>query len=406
MGSVLYSFAVSFYILEISGNNAFLQGLFLAICGIVLLLFTPVGGVLGDRYHRGKIMFICDYLKGGIIIAAAVLMLLFREPDAHIVILFAAGIIGNAVSGIFSPAAGAILPKIVEQDQIQQGNAYFSVRSSLQSILGVVLAGILYAALPINLLFIIVGICYILSGVSEMFIRYEHVLSEEKLTIKLALSDMKEGLVYLKQKKAILALMVCALFINFFVSPIWGNFVPYFIKTDIARAPSYLFDRLLTPELWSSVFSVLMGVSSLVASLLISGGKQHDKCGGLVARRICIMAAIIIALSASYGILVGQGTSLNAFLMVFCLGCLLLGFVLVYINVPINTVLMRVVDESMLSKVSSIISVLSQGLIPIASVIAGAVLQGFGSLWLLIVSSIGVAATAIIMLLNKDVKNI
>ena len=32
LGAILYSFAVSFYILEISSNNAFLQGLYLALC--------------------------------------------------------------------------------------------------------------------------------------------------------------------------------------------------------------------------------------------------------------------------------------------------------------------------------------------------------------------------------------
>ena len=31
LGATLYSFAVSLYILEISGNNAFLQGLYLAL---------------------------------------------------------------------------------------------------------------------------------------------------------------------------------------------------------------------------------------------------------------------------------------------------------------------------------------------------------------------------------------
>ena len=63
LGAVLYSFAVSFYILEISGNNAFLQGLYLALCGVMLLLFTPLGGVLGDRNNKAKIMFVCDYIK-------------------------------------------------------------------------------------------------------------------------------------------------------------------------------------------------------------------------------------------------------------------------------------------------------------------------------------------------------
>ena len=56
LGALLYSFAVSFYILEISGNNAFLQGLYLALCGVAMLVFTPIGGVLGDRFSKARIM--------------------------------------------------------------------------------------------------------------------------------------------------------------------------------------------------------------------------------------------------------------------------------------------------------------------------------------------------------------
>ena len=43
---------------------------------------------------------------------------------AHIVILFILGILSNVVSGIFNPAAGAMLPNIVEPQQLQQANAY------------------------------------------------------------------------------------------------------------------------------------------------------------------------------------------------------------------------------------------------------------------------------------------
>ena len=85
LGALLYSFAVSFYILQISGNNAFLQGLYLALCSVAMLLFTPVGGVLGDRFSKAKIMYVCDFCKGGTIILATVLMLFFPESDAHIV---------------------------------------------------------------------------------------------------------------------------------------------------------------------------------------------------------------------------------------------------------------------------------------------------------------------------------
>ena len=406
LGTVLYSFAVSFYILEISGNNAFLQGLYLAVCGAVLLLLTPVGGVLGDRYHKARIMYVCDYVKGGLILLATALMLAFRDSGAHIAILFAAGILGNAVSGIFSPAAGALMPHIVEERQLQQANAYYSVKSSLQSIFGVVLSGILYAALPITALFFIVGLCYVFSGVSETFIRYEHRPSGEQLTLRLMFSDMREGLCYLREQKAILALISATLFINFFLSPIPGNFIPYFVKTDVALAPAYLFQSVLTPELWTSVFSTLTGLSSLAASLILSARVQEGKCGYKAALRICAMAAVLIGLAGGYWLLVSRGVSLNAFLLLFGLGCLLVGFLVVFFNVPVSTALMRMVERNKLSKVSSILSILSQGLTPIASVLAGAVLQYLGSTLLLSACAAGFTVTALAMLFNRQVRTI
>lgn len=406
LGALLYSFAVSFYILEITNNNAFLQGLYLALCGVAMLLLTPVGGVMGDRFNKARIMYVCDYLKGGLIILATVLMLLFREPNAHIVILFVLGIIGNAISGVFNPASGALIPRIVEEDKIQQANSYFTIKSSLESILGIILAGILYAALPIYTLFFFTGAGFLASGLSEMFIRYDHTPSQEQLTLKLALRDMLDGLVYLKTKKAILALLGAILFINFFFSPITGNFLPYFIKTDLYGAPSYVFDSFLTPELWSSVVSVFFGVSSLAGAVILSASKQPEKCGHKVAVRICVLAVLVILWTLSYWYFVGRGVSLNAFLISLCAGTLIMGFFISYINIPISTAIMRVVDKDMLSKVNSITSIGSQGMIPIASVLAGAILQSMGSTPLLIFCSVGFSATAILMLVNRPIKEL
>ena len=406
LGAVLYSFAVSFYILEISGNNAFLQGLYLALCGVTLLLFTPVGGVLGDRYNKAKIMFVCDYLKGGMILLTTLLMLVFPEKRAHLLILFVVGMAGNAVSGVFNPASTALLPFIVKERQLQQANAYFSVKSALQSILGIMLAGILYAALSVRLLFFFVGLCYVFSGVSEMFIRYAHQPKEEKLSVRIALSDLREGVVYLRSQKAILAIMAAALFINFFLAPVGGNFIPYFVRTEIARAPAYLLQNVFSPELWSSVFSMLIGFSSLVGSVILSARAQEEKCGHRTALRLCTMAGVMISLTVGYWYLVNRGVSLNAFLLLFCLGCLLIGLLVSFINIPIQTVLMRVVEKDKLGKVSSFLSIISQGLIPIASVLAGAVIQLFGSTVLLAVCAAGFAFTAIFLLFNRQVRTI
>ena len=405
VGALLSSFAVSFYILEITGNNAFLQGLYLALCGAVNLIFTPIGGVMGDRFHKGKIMFVCDYLKGGVILLATVAMLALRSPDAHLAILFAVGILGNAIGGVFAPASGALLPHIVEERQLQQANSYFSVMNSFQSIVGVVLAGILYAALPVHLLFLIVGVCYVASGVSEMFIRYAHEPKEGKLTLRTAVSDFGDGLKYIRTQKALLAMMIAILFINFFFTPFVSNFVPFFIKTDVAGA-DYLFRSFLTPELWSSVLSVLIGLSSLIAALILSTRQQAEKVGRTVSYWLLLEAGIMLAATIGYAVFVGRGVSLNAFLIMLCIGSLLIGWGVTNINVPTTTMIMRIVEKDKLSKVNSVISLSSQGLIPIASVLAGVILQGLGSTALLIFCTAGFFITALTLLLNPRTKEI
>ena len=404
IGALLYSFAVSFYILQISGNSAFIQGLYLALCGAAMLVFTPVGGVLGDRMNKAKIMYTCDFIKGGTIILATILMLVFSSANAHIVILFILGIIGNVISGIFNPAAGALIPHIVESEQLQQANSYFMIKSSVEGILGVVLAGILYAALPVHILFFMVGACFIASGISEMMIRYTHIQREGQLTMKVALNDMREGLSYLKTQKAILALLGSVLFINFFSAPITGNFIPFFVRTDLAGASSYLLDNILTPELWSSVISVCLAIGSLIGAAIMSTRKPAEKCGAAVAMRLCANAVVIILLALSYFILVDRGNALNIFLPMFCIGGAVSGMQITFVNIPVSTAIMRIVDKDKLSKVNSIINIGSQGMIPIASVLAGGILQAFGSSALLFFCSAGFTVTAILLLMNKPVK--
>jgi MFS family permease len=406
IGALLYNFAVSFYILQVSGNSAFLQGLYLALCGVALLLFTPVGGVLGDRFSKAKIMYLCDFCKGGTIILATVLMLLFPAADAHIVILFALGIIGNIISGIFNPASGALIPNIVKENQLQQANSYFAVKSAVEGILGVVLAGVLYAALPVHTLFFLVGATFLASGVSEMLIRCPHTPSPDRLTLRSAVRDMGDGLKYLKTQKAILALLGAVVFINFFFAPVTGNFLPFFVRTDLANAPSYLLDRFLTPELWSSVISVCIGIGSLIGAAVLSARKPPEKCGHAVAVQICYTAAVMIFLALAYWLLVDRGNSLNVFLPAFCaVGCVT-GLLLAFINIPISTAIMRVVDRDKLSKVNSIISIGCQGMVPIASVLAGMILQSFGSSVLLFFCALGFAAAAVFLLMNKPVREL
>ena len=406
LGHALYSFAVSLYILEITGNNAFLQGLFLRLGSAALVIVTPFGGVLGDRFNKARIMYTCDFVNGTVIILATVLMFLMKDASSHVVILFALGILFHMVNGIFSPASSALIPEIVEPQQLQQANSYFSIQTSINSIFGVILAGMLYAVMPVHLLFLAVGLCYIFSAVLEMFVRYEQKNTEGALTVKDVFSDMKSGLIYISSQKPVMVIMSIALFINFFSTPITSNFLPYFVQTDVATAESYLFDHVLTPEMWMSVFNVSLAVFYLVGAAVMSVRKGEEKIGKSIAAEIMKMAVSMIILTAGYKILVADGKSLNVFLILTCIWFALVGYLMPCVNIPISTVMMKRVDTGMLSKVMGLISVISQGFVPLATVLGGVILQKSGTFTLMVVCSVGFTLTALFMYFNKYMKEV
>ena len=111
IASLFYSFAVSFYILKITDNNALIQGLYLAVSGIVFGVVTLFGGVISDRFNKAKIMYICDYVKGAVIIGFTfLLMFVFKDnTTSQVIALFVIAVISNAIAGIFTPASSALL---------------------------------------------------------------------------------------------------------------------------------------------------------------------------------------------------------------------------------------------------------------------------------------------------------
>ena len=83
-----------------------------------------------------------------------------------------------------------------------------------------------------------------------------------------------------------------------------------------------------------------------------------------------------------------------------------MGVLLSLINIPINTTLMQVVDRDKLSKVASLISIVSQGMVPISSVLAGLVLGHLGSSALLLICSLGFMISSLMLLFNKRIHEI
>jgi len=408
VGALFYSFAVSFYVLKITDNNALLQGLYLAVGGVTFCVVTLFGGVISDRFNKAKIMYICDYLKGAIIIGFTfLLMFVIKSVTGQVVALFVVSILLNAIAGIFTPASNALLPQIVEEESFQQAQSYFSILNSFQSIFGILLAGILYSLVPIDVLFFVVGGCYILSAISEMFIKYDSAFEKrnEKLTVKAVFGDIKSGFKYIASIKPILALMICILFINFFFSPFSENFIPYFISTDVAST-SYMFKGSLEPEMWSSFFSVLLGIGSLIMGIVLSSIKQFEKSNRIIRWSLLAVSLVFILLVVFYLLFSQNVIDINVFLIVMLIGSFLIGALLVTINVPSTTAMMKMIDEDKFGKVSSVLNIGSQGLIPLSVLLGGVAIAYIGSLGLIAVCAGGFLLISLILFFNKPVREL
>ena len=403
MGNILYGFAVSFYILFLTGNNALIQGLYLATGGITFTIVVLFGGVISDHFHKGKIMYICDYIKGAAIIAMTVLLMtVITGSTGKIIALFILAVIANFIAGIFSPASSSLLPHIVPEESFQQAQSYYSLMNSVQSILGIVLAGILYSTIPVNVLFLIVGSCYILSGFSEMFIKYNYVKPEDSLTVKAAFSDIKVAFKYLVSLKPVLYLVIAILFVNFFFSPMGSNFLPYFIATDVTNS-EYLFKGFMAPEMWNSILSVAVSLGSIIFAIVLSMKERKEHIAKGLRISFVLVSLAFVLITVLYILFNNKVIGINALLISFIVIFFVIGMLLVTINIPASTTLLSMVEKDKLGKVNSLIDIGSQGLIPLAELLGGVIIASLGTSALLIACTIGFSLTTVFIAINKQI---
>jgi MFS transporter, DHA3 family, macrolide efflux protein len=410
---ILFNFAISFYILEIANRAygqegaALIQGSFLFVSGIVLVLLIPFGGVMADRMNKVRIMYVTDYIRGATIIITGSLIAFGVEPIVQIVSLFIMTIILSANSSFFNPASGSLLRFIVSDEELQPAASYLQGSHALQSIIGLILGGIMYAALPIWWIFLINGIGYLISALTEMFIRYDASSHAKEISgVKEVFVDITDGIKYLFKQKGILAIMIMALTFNFFLSPTFSSAMPFFIKFGLSTEPSYLFDAFLTPELWYSLMSVAFSASAIIMSLVLSRQKTKPLYGKSLKKALIGFLVPIILIAIAMNLYYSQLSGVNLVLITSTLMMFALGIASISFNIPVSMIMQRQVDRNMLGKVSSVSNVLSQALIPFSAMLAAFIIAKTSVGVLYIYCSVGALIVAIWFVRNKSVNTI
>jgi len=109
--------------------------------GIAMLATLLIGGVLADRYPRRTLMIVSDLARfgviGGLAITDAAGALTFP-------LLVAFAVAFGLGDGFFYPAFGAIVPLVVEKAELASANAMISISRQASFVVGPALAGVVY----------------------------------------------------------------------------------------------------------------------------------------------------------------------------------------------------------------------------------------------------------------------
>jgi len=134
--------AVAWLVLQLTGSS-FALGSVLTAAAVPRALLMLLGGAVNDRLSPRLTMMLSGLVRA---VVMAVLAALTLAHTITLPELFVGAFLIGAISAFFIPAPPALLPRVVEQHQLEAGNALMQLNSALGAIVGPALAGIVVAA--------------------------------------------------------------------------------------------------------------------------------------------------------------------------------------------------------------------------------------------------------------------
>src|SRR3954447_5540664 len=152
---VLYGLTVTVTVLT---GQASATGLLLLTFLVPAVLFGAIAGVYSDQYDRRKILVACNVARGLCFVA-----LLFAGNN--ILALYILVAIVATLTTFFGPAEAAMIPSVVDREQLMQANGLFVFTLQASFVVGFAVLGPLFLRLlgP-QLLIVVVAGCYLIAA--------------------------------------------------------------------------------------------------------------------------------------------------------------------------------------------------------------------------------------------------
>jgi MFS family permease len=346
-GNFLHQVAVPFQLLAL-GANPLQLGLGVSIGTAVSLVLLLFAGAIVDRIPRRTIILSCDLLSGVVVIAIAALSLSGNLRIEHIYIESA---FFGASGAFFFPAMGAIVPELVPQEILVQGNALRSFSRQGARLAGPVAGGLIVASAGPGWAFFIDGLTFFVSFAALLAASPTRAA---KIARQPILREIREGVAFTFSLPWLWITIVIFAFANAAYAGPLIVAMPLLVR-DVLRADASVF----------GLINASAGVGEIIGGILIGQVRIHR-------------VGIVMYAAAAFGAL---GLALYGLFPVFpalLLYGVVLGIGFVGFGILWDSAVQRHVPREFLGRVGSVDWFGSILLGPFAPLVAGALVERVG----------------------------
>lgn len=325
IGNSIYTFAIGLYVLNMTGSAvSFATTLILNI--VPMMILYPVAGVVADRFSKKTLVIGMNAVNGVLFL---MLWLLSRGSHLNLVVIYGVTILTAILTSIYNVSLEAAKTNIVSLSSILKLNSVGKVIDSFSSILGPIIGGILYAYSNLNIIILINAGSYLLGALAESQIDFDLYLKSEIEKLRFSnyiLGQLKEGINYLWTSPSIKDMFLIMLGLNFMLGFSINIPLPYIINEIL--------------NLSSQNYGIIE--SMIPIGFIIGAFTVRPLMSRFSLQKLLISMNAIIAVIAS---MIGLPFLFNYFLgtlpysIFYSALSLIIGVAIIFINIPVMTVL-------------------------------------------------------------------
>ncbi|HEY0739062.1 MAG TPA: MFS transporter [Herpetosiphonaceae bacterium] len=157
-GDWLLLVALPIFVYNLSGSSLATGAMFI-IQILPRVLLAPVAGVFVDRWDRKRVMVISDIIRGVVLLS-----LLFVQSTDLLWIVYLVALVMSSVAQFFGPADSALVPSLVEKENLIAANSLTSLAANLTRLAGPALGGLLMEWIGFNAVIVLDSISFFFSA--------------------------------------------------------------------------------------------------------------------------------------------------------------------------------------------------------------------------------------------------